>query len=180
MKKIVTVLLFVVLAFIGIVALQPSNWAVSREGAVPAPPATVFAMVNDLHRWDAWSPWTRLDPNVRMSYEGPAAGPGALVRWAGNREVGEGNMTIVENRPDERVRLRLEFIKPFPGKSDVEFDFEEAPDGTKVTWSMTGHNDLFAKAMCLFMDMDRMIGGDMERGLANMKSAVATAPPAGT
>lgn len=180
MRKVFAFLLIAVLAFLGLVALQPSTWEVSRSATVPAPPATVFAMVNDLHRWDAWSPWTRIDPNVRMTYEGPEAGPGAIVRWAGNRDVGEGSMEIVENRPDERVRLALEFIKPFPGKSDVEFDFDEAPDGTTVTWSMTGHNNLIAKAMCLFMNMDRMIGGDMERGLANMRSSFAAAPPAGT
>lgn len=179
MRKLFVILLVAILGFIGLIALQPSTIEVSRSGNVPAPPPDVFAMVNDLHRWEAWSPWIQLDPNARMTYEGPQEGPGATVRWAGNKEVGEGNLTIVENRPDERVRLRLEFIKPFAGKSEFEFDFEPAAEGTQVTWSMTGHNNLTGKVMCLFMDMDKRIGGDMERGLANMRTAVAsTAPPA--
>jgi hypothetical protein len=179
LRKLFVILLVVVMGFIGLIALQPSTYEVSRTGNVPGAPADVFAMVNDLHRWEAWSPWSRLDPNARMTYEGPQAGPGAAVRWAGNKEVGEGTMTIVENRQDERIRLQLEFIKPFPGKSGLEFDFEPAAEGTNVTWSMTGHNNLIGKVMCLFMDMDKRIGGDMERGLANMRTAVAaTAPPA--
>ena len=180
LKKLFAFLLVVVMAFIGLIALQPSTFEVSRAGMVPAPPSDVFAMVNDLHRWETWSPWTKLDPNVRMTYEGPQAGPGAAVRWAGNEEVGEGRLEIVENRPDERVRLRLEFIKPFPGKSDFEFDLEPAEGGTQVTWSMSGHNNLMGKVMCLFVNLDKRVGGDMERGLANMRGSVPAAPPTGT
>lgn len=180
MRKLAAVLLVVLLAFIGLVALQPSTFEVTRMGVVPAPPSDVFAMVNDLHRWDAWSPWVRLDPNARMDYEGPQAGPGAAVRWAGNEKVGEGRMEILEARPDERVRLRLEFIKPFPGKSDMEFDFDAAEGGTQVTWSMSGHNNVLGKVMCLFVNLEKRIGGDLERGLANMRGAVPASPPAGT
>jgi uncharacterized protein YndB with AHSA1/START domain len=180
LRKLFVVLLVVTMGFIGLIALQPSTFEVSRMVLVPAPPSDVFAMVNDLHRWDGWSPWLKLDPNARMTYEGPDAGPGAAVRWAGNEEVGEGRMEILENRPDERVRLRLEFIKPFPGKSEMEFDFEPAEGGTQVTWSMTGHNNLVGKVMCLFIDMDKKIGGDFERGLANLRGAVPAAAPSGT
>ena len=180
LKKSVTLLLVVLLAFIGVVALQPSSFEVTRMGVVPASPSDVFAMVNDLHRWDAWSPWIQLDPNARMTYEGPQAGPGAAVRWAGNKEVGEGRMEIVENRPDERVRLRLEFIKPFPAKSELEFDLEPTEGGTQVTWTMNGNNNLLGKVMCLFVNLEKRVGGDMERGLANMRGAVPAAPPRGT
>jgi uncharacterized protein YndB with AHSA1/START domain len=177
MKKLFLVLLVAVMGFLALVALQPSTFEVSRSGSIPAPPAAVFAMVNDFHRWEAWSPWAKLDPNARMTYEGSESGPGAVCRWSGNKEVGEGKMTIVETQPEASIRIRLEFIKPMSGKSDVEFDFEPAADGTQVTWSMNGENNLVAKAMCLFMDMDKRIGGDMARGLANLRAAVPAAAP---
>jgi uncharacterized protein YndB with AHSA1/START domain len=183
MRRLFLLLLIVAMAFLALVALQPSTFDVSRTGTVSAPPAAVFALVNDFHRWSAWSPWGARDPRARMTFSGPASGPGSVCRWSGNDEVGEGKMTITETLPDERIRVRLEFIRPLAGKSDVEFDFEETPGGTQVTWSMNGRNSLVAKTMGLFVDMDRKIGGDMERGLANLRAAfpaTGTAPSPGT
>src|SRR5262245_42636555 len=117
LKKILIALVVLIGIFVVVVATRPSEFRVSRSAKMTAPPATVFEQVNDFHQWEAWSPWAKLDPNVKNTFEGPAAGTGAIFRWAGNNEVGEGAMTILESRPSELVSIKLEFIKPFAGVS---------------------------------------------------------------
>jgi hypothetical protein len=81
----------------------------------------VFAQVNDFHNWEAWSPWAKLDPAAKATFEGPHPGKGAIFRWAGNEEVGEGSMTITESRPSELIKIKLEFLKPFEATNTAEF-----------------------------------------------------------
>ena len=158
--------------FAAIVALQPSDFRIERSATMAAPPPAVFAQVNDFQKWQAWSPWEKLDPALKRSYEGPAAGAGAQYAWVGNKDVGEGRMTILESRPGERVRIKLEFFKPFAATNTAEFSFQPQPGGTRVTWSMAGQNNVIARAVCMFMNMDRMVGGQFEQGLAQMKAIV--------
>jgi hypothetical protein len=161
--------ILVVLAVV--IALQPSTFKVVRSQPIGAAAADVFPLVNDFHAWKAWSPWAKLDPKIRETHEGPAAGTGAVYAWVGDDKVGEGNMRILESVPPSRVRIRLEFIKPFPSVAETVFDFVPAGAGTVVTWTMSGDNNFLSKAFCLFMGgMDKAIGPDFEKGLAAMRS----------
>lgn len=164
-KKILIALLALVTVFLVIVAFQPADFRVSRSAVISAPPEAVFAQVNDFHNWNAWSPWAKMDPNAKVSYEGPAAGPGAIFHWAGNREIGEGSMTITDGRPSDLIQIKLDFIKPFAGTSNAEFSFKPQGDQTLVTWSMAGKNNFIAKAIGLFIDCDKMIGDKSKRAL---------------
>jgi hypothetical protein len=137
-----------------------------------APAEEVFAQVNDFHNWEGWSPWLDLDPNAKTTFEGPSSGEGAIFRWAGNENVGEGSMTITDSRPHELVRIDLHFLKPMEGTATCAFTLRPEGDQTSVTWSMDGENDFAGKAMCLVMDMDEMIGSKYEEGLARMKAIV--------
>src|SRR6266508_2049022 len=175
LKKILIVIGVIVVAFVIIVALQPAEFHVARTATVAAPAEVVVAQVNELKKWEAWSPWVKLDPAMKQTYEGPASGIGAISRWAGNNQVGEGSMTITESRPNELIRFNLEFIKPMAGTSTAEFSFKPGGKQTTVTWSMSGRNNFIAKAMCLFMNMDKMVGGQFEQGLAAMKSVAEAA-----
>jgi uncharacterized protein YndB with AHSA1/START domain len=171
---IAVALVLVVLAIV--VALQPGDFRVARSANISAPPASVFAQVNDFHKWETWNPWGKIDPAMRQSYDGAPAGVGAVYSWAGNNEVGEGRMTIIESRPSELIRVKLEFFKPFAATNTAEFTFKPEGDQTVVTWSMFGEKNFMAKAIHLFVSMDRMIGGQFEKGLADMKAvAEATA-----
>jgi hypothetical protein len=174
--KILIGIAVTVAALVVVVALQPSEFRVARTAVMAAPAPGVFAQVNDLRKWPAWSPWAKRDPAMQQTYAGAPAGTGAVSTWAGNREVGEGRMTITESRPNELVRFKLEFFKPFTATSAAEFNFKPDGDRTVVTWSMSGENNFIAKAMHLVMDMDRMIGRDFEQGLANLKALVEAAP----
>ena len=176
LTKILIGLAVVVIGSVALVATRPPEFRVARTATIAAPASAVFAQVNDFHNWETWNPWARIDPAMKQAYEGAPAGPGAVYTWAGNKEVGEGRMTLTESRPNDLIRIRLEFLKPFRGTSLAEFTFRPEGDQTVVTWSMTGQNNFIAKAVHLFMDMDKMVGGNFEKGLAQMKSVVE-APP---
>jgi Polyketide cyclase / dehydrase and lipid transport len=162
----------VIAVLVAFIASRPSEFRTTRSAKMAAPPSEAFNQVNNLRNWDAWSPWAKLDPDCKNTFEGPSAGKGAKRHWAGNKQVGEGRMEIVESRPSELVRLRLDFLKPFKATNTAEFTFK--PDGkhTNVSWSMFGRNNFMFKAMGLFMDCDKMVGGQFEQGLANMKDVV--------
>lgn len=177
MLKIVLISLAVIIVvFIIIVALQPKEFRVARSAKISAPPSAVFAQVNDFHGWAAWNPWGKLDPTMKQVYEGAHAGVGAIYSWVGNKEVGEGRMMIIESRPSDLIRVKLEFLKPFAATNTAEFTFKPEGTQTAVTWSMFGDKNFMAKAVHLFISMDKMIGGQFEKGLADMKSIVEAAP----
>jgi carbon monoxide dehydrogenase subunit G len=173
LKKVIigvcVTLLVLLSGFAGVVAMQPSTYVVTRSANISAPPETVFAQVNDFHRWEAWSPWAKLDPNAENSFDGPSEGKDATFRWSGNDQIGEGRMTILQSRSPELVQIELEFIRPFADVALTEFAVKPEGEQTKVTWSMSGKHTFMSKAMCMFMSMDRMVGGQFVEGLENMK-----------
>jgi len=162
----------IVVVFLVVVAMQPSDFKVERSATMRAPAPAAFAQVNDFQKWQAWSPWEKVDPALKRQYEGPKAGTGAVYAWQGNKDVGEGRMTITESKPAELVRIKLEFFKPFAATNQADFTFKPAGDGTTVTWTMTGQNNFLSKAICMFVDMDKMVGGMFEQGLTQMKTVV--------
>jgi len=176
LKKILLALAVIVIVVVVVVAVQPSGFRVERTATISAPAPAVFGQVNDFHNWEAWSPWAKLDPTMRQAFEGAPAGTGAIYTWTGNKQVGEGRMTVTESRPNELIRIRLEFLKPFAATNTAEFAFKPEGNQTVVTWSMVGKNNFIAKAVHLVVNMDRMVGGDFEKGLARMKSVAEAAP----
>jgi len=175
LMKILIALAVIVIVFVVVVALRPSEYRVARTLMISAPAAAVFAQVNDFHKWDAWNPWAKIDPAMKQTYAGAPAGAGAVYTWTGNKEVGEGRMTLAESRPHELIRIDLEFLKPFAATSVAEFTFKPEGDRTAVTWSMAGRVNFVAKAIHMFVDMDKLIGANFEKGLAEMKSLVEAA-----
>lgn len=170
-RKIAAAGLAIVLATVVFVASRPDKFHVERSAQVEAPPEVAFALINDFHQWQKWSPFEKLDPNLKRTFEGAASGEGAVYAWAGNDQAGEGRMTIEESKPGELVSIKLEFIKPFAATNQATFTLVPSGTGTKVTWSMDGKNDILGKTMSLFMDMDKMCGSAFEEGLANLNTA---------
>ena len=173
LKKLLLALVAIIGVFLIFIAFQPPEYTVSRSINITAPISEVFAEVNDFHRWDAWSPWAKIDPNAKTTFEGPDAGEGGMMSWAGNKKVGKGKMTIVESRPNELISFTTEFEQPFTGKSEVKFLFEPADqigNQTHVTWSMSGSNNFIMRIFCFVFDGKGMIGRDMEKGLEQMKA----------
>ena len=175
-KKVFIALVVLVAVFAGVVAMQPSEFSVERTATIDAPAAEVFAHVNDLHKWDAWSPWAKLDPNAKTGFEGAPSGKGAVFTWSGNDQIGEGRMTIVESQPNELIKIDAEFVRPFEGTSISKFTFKPEGDQTAVTWSMSAHHGFLEKAMCLIMNGKGMLGRELEKGLTNLRAVVQQAP----
>jgi hypothetical protein len=171
----IVVIVLVVVIFCVVVAMQPSHYHIERSATMNAPASVVFNQVNDFHKWDAWSPWAKLDANMKTSYEGAPAGPGAMYSWTGNNQVGQGRMTITDSKPAEMVKIKLEFIKPFAATNATNFMFNSQGNQTAVKWTMDGDNTFMGKAFGLFMNMDKTVGGDFERGLAQMKAVAEAA-----
>ena len=161
----------VVLAIVVFIAMRPGKFRLSRSTTIQAPADPVFRLVNDFHEWTAWSPWEGLDPHMQRTYEGANSGKNAGYRWEGNNKVGAGRMTIVESVPPERVAIRLEFTRPMRATNRTTFTFvPKGLEATDVTWSMEGNNGFMAKAFGLFMDMEKLVGKDFERGLDKLKA----------
>ena len=167
--KILGILAIIMGLFCIFVAFQPSEFQITRSAKIEAPLPTVFDQINNLHQWQAWSPWENMDPALKRNYEGESAGTGAIYSWTGNNQVGEGRMTITESRPNEFIRIKLEFFKPFRATNITEFTVKPEGNQTVVTWTMSGHNNFVSKAMSLIMNCKKMVGGQFEKGLANLK-----------
>jgi len=168
-KKLLLGLVVVLLALVGLIASRPSTFTVQRTLTMKAAPEYVFPFVNSFYRWADWSPWNDLDPNMKRTYEGPVLGVGSVYAWAGNDRVGEGRMTLEESRKDELVRIKLEFLRPYPSVNTTTLTITPVAGGSSVTWAMEGHSDFMGKAASLFMDMDAMVGPDFEAGLARLR-----------
>jgi carbon monoxide dehydrogenase subunit G len=173
-KIIVTALIVVVAAILIMAAARPDTFRVERSIRVSAPPEKIFHYVNDFHQWGVWSPYEKLDPSMKRTYGGAAAGKGAVYEWDGNSKAGQGRMQIIDSSEPARIVIELEFIKPITGHNRATFDFQPAGSGTRVTWSMDGPSPYIAKLMGLFFNMDRLIGADFETGLANLAAVSET------
>jgi hypothetical protein len=175
LKQILAIAVIALAAFTAYAAMQPDEMSITRSATFIASQDALFEQINNLQKWNAWSPWAKLDPNTKTTFEGPAAGVGAKMSWVSDdSQVGSGSMTITDSRSNELIRFKLDFLKPFPGIATNEFTIKADGGQTMVTWTMNGHRNLIAKAMGLIFNCDKMVGGMFEKGLANLKAIVET------
>ena len=173
--KILIGIAAVLVLFLVVVATRPSAYHVERRLEVAAPADLVFAVLNDLHQFAGvlvlfGSPWEKSDPNMQQTFEGPAAGVGQSLAWSG-KEAGKGKMTIEESVPDQKVGIKLEFVKPMASTASCALTLADTSTGSFVTWSMDGNHNFIGKAFGMFVDMDKMLGADIEKGLVQLKTA---------
>ena len=151
-------------------ATRPDMFRVSRTASINAPPERIFPLLDNLRAGEQWSPYYRKDPAMKGSYSGPDSGAGATYDFAGNKDVGSGRLSITGTRPPHQVTMRLQMFKPFAADNVIEFTLLPKGDSTDVTWAMGGRQPYFAKVMCLFFNMDKMVGTDFAAGLSNLKT----------
>ena len=169
-RRILIALGVLVVVLLLVIASRPSTFRVVRSLLIPAPANAVFTQVNDFHAWAGWSPWEKLDPAMKKTFSGAPTGAGSVYTWEGNDKVGEGRMTLEKSDRPSAISITLEFVKPVAATSRSEFAFTPEGADTRVVWSMSGKNSFMAKAAGMFMDMDQMIGGDFEKGLAALST----------
>lgn len=170
LKKILGLLLAAIAVLLFLAWRQPDSFTVERRIAIQAPPEKVFALVNDFHQWPQWSPWEKLDPNMKRTHSGSASGVGAVYQWDGNDKVGAGRMEILKTQPPGALDIQLDFQRPFEGHDITEFRLQPQAGGTEFVWTMKGPMPFVSKLMSVFVSMDKMIGKDFENGLANLKA----------
>jgi len=166
---IIGIIVLLVAALLGYASTKPDAFRVQRSASMKAPPEKIFPLINDFHHWGSWSPWEKLDLEMKKTHSGAASGKGAVYEWEGNKKVGQGRMEITDESPPSKVSIKLDFIKPFQANNKAEFALDRQSDSTNVTWSMDGSQPFMFKVMGVFMNLDKMIGKDFEAGLASMK-----------
>lgn len=177
MWKFIKIAVIVIVVLLGAVlvvaATRPDTFRIERSADIKAPPEKILVYIADFHRWGLWSPYEKLDPAMQRDYSGAATGKGAVYSWASDGKAGAGRMEITDVSPS-RVLIQLDFAKPFESHNMAEFTLTPSGDATnpdtKVTWAMYGPNLFIGKVMSLFFDTDKMVGGDFETGLANLKA----------
>ena len=169
LKKIGIVLAVLLLGVVCVAMTKPDSFHVERSIAVNAPAEKIYPHIGDFHAWTEWSPWEKLDPNLKKSITGAPSGKGAIYEWESG-EVGTGRMEILDANPSSGVTIKLDFLKPFEGHNVADFKFVPEGGATKVVWSMNGPNNFLSKVMQVFMNMDTIIGSDFEKGLAALKA----------
>lgn len=152
-------------------ATGPDVFTVQRSASIKAPPDKIFPFINDFKQWGRWSPYEKIDPAMQRTYGPKTAGQGATYAWDGNKNIGSGSMEILDAPAPRKVSIKLDFTRPFEAHNIAEFTLVPAGDTTNVTWSMRGPVPFFAKIVHVFMDMDKMVGGQFAEGLENLKAA---------
>lgn len=171
-KTIIAIIVITVAAVLVYAAKQPDTFEIRRTASIKAAPEKIFPFLNDFQQSMAWSPYERKDPAMKRSFSGAASGKGSVYEFEGNKEVGAGRLEILDSIPDSKVTLRLDMYKPFKGSNTIEYIMEPKGETTDVTWAMHGQAPFISKVICLFMDMDKMVGKDFETGLASLKALV--------
>ncbi len=169
-KRVLLVFVVLIGLLLAYAATRPDTFRVERAVVIQAPPAKVFALIDDFHRWAGWSPWENRDPAMKRTHSGAASGKGAVYAWQGNSDVGAGRMEILETSAPSRVLIRLDFLEPFAATNTAEYTIVPEGDASRVTWAMHGPAPFVSKLMQVFVSMDKMIGKDFEQGLASLKA----------
>ncbi len=172
-------LVLVVVGIVAIILIRATfikgSFRVERSVTIKAPPEKIFGLIDDFHNFGQWSPWEHLDPDMQRSITGSASGKGAVYEWSGNSKAGAGRMEILESTPSSRVLIKLDFTKPFASANTSEYTITPQGDSTRVTWAMYGPTPFVSKVMQVFVTMDKLIGGDFERGLSTLKTVAEKA-----
>lgn len=171
-KKIAIVIVVAILAVLGYAATLPDTFRIERTTSIKAPPEKIFAYLNDFQKSMTWSPYEKKDPAMKRMFSGAPSGKGSVYAFEGNKDIGSGRIEIIESVPPQKVALRLDMIEPFEGSNVIEYTLHPQGDETQVTWAMQGTSPYFAKVICIFLNMDEMVGKDFEAGLASLKAIV--------
>ncbi len=168
--KVALAIAVILAVFLGFVATRKGHFHYERSGVIAAPAERIFPYLSDFHRGQLWNPFAQKDPAMKITYSGPESGVGAMMEFDGNREAGTGKLEILSLVPNRSVDIRLTMIKPFAAVNQVHYELAPEGTGTRFTWSMEGDNGFMGKLVSVFVDCDKMIGGEFDKGIALLKA----------
>jgi len=168
---ILFVVVLLIISVLTAAATRPDTFRVERSIAIKAPPARIFDLIDDFHRWSEWSPYEDLDPTMKRTFDGTTRGVGAIYAWEGDGKVGAGRMEIQKSISPAHIAIQLDFSRPFKSNNIAELTLTPRGEAIEVTWAMHGPSPFISRLMGLFFNLDKTIGEGFETGLANMKEA---------
>jgi uncharacterized protein YndB with AHSA1/START domain len=163
-------LVVVVAALLAYAATKPDTFRVQRSAGINAPAERIFPLIANLKSMNRWNPFVEPDPAIKIAYSGPDSGRGAAHTWSGNSKVGEGRIEVTDAVPSSRVAMQLDMHKPMKAHNAVEFTLQPNGKTTTVTWTMSGRQPFLARLMTVFIDCDKMVGKEFEKGLGKLKA----------
>ena len=176
LKVFLLVIVVLILSVVIIASTRPSDFKVERHVLIKTTPDKVYPYISDLKKFSEWNPFEKKDPKIKKTFIGKDSGVGSIYEWEGNSEVGKGQMEIKEVVTNSKVIYELRFEKPMKGTNIAEFNLSQENKNnenlTKISWSMTGKNNIISKIICLFINFDKMVGGDFQKGLENLKNII--------
>lgn len=173
LKKVVFLLLSLIALVLIVALFLNKETNVERSITIDLPKAEVFEYVRYLKNQDNYGVWQQMDPKMNKSYSGEDGTVGFISTWKSeNENVGSGEQEITKIVEDSRIETKLRFKEPWESESDAYFDFKSTGNQTEVTWGFHGITPYPWNVMLLFMDMDEMLGKDLEGGLNNLKKVL--------
>ena len=170
-KKLLLGLLALAVFFIVVGFFLPSRARVERSLNMRTTPDAIFPRVATLTRWPEWTAWTtNRFPDMQMNFSGPSSGVGAVMMAEG-KSSGNGTVTITRADPAKGIRYDLDFehgTQLFRGS----ITFDSVNDGMKVTWAIETDMGWNPFKRWAGLVLDKLMGGDMAAGLANLKQQV--------
>ncbi len=171
-KKIIIAIVVLVAGVLAYAASRPAELAIDRVIVISATPEVIFPHINNSQKANEWMPWQATDAGLKMIYAGPAEGVGSKSSWDSSGQMGAGEALVVESVPSQVVKTQLTYTKPFQMSQLAEISLTPENGGTRVKWAVTGKNGFVFRLMGIFMNCDKLIGDQFEKGLANLKSKV--------
>ena len=169
LKTLIVILVILIVAFVVIGLMLPTDYLVSRSVVIDAPVGDIHANLNDLNKWPAWSPWIENDPGLQVTVGDISSGVGASQSWVG--KDGDGSLVITSSDSKKGINYDLEFNE---GQYRCKSNFIYVPtsEGTEVIWEMSGNMDAPVIGGYFAAKMDSWVGMEFEKGLSNLKNIV--------
>jgi uncharacterized protein YndB with AHSA1/START domain len=168
LRRIGLAILAIVLLFVVVGFLLPREFKVQREVKIYSPYVPVYQMISAPTEWPKWSVWNKRDPNMSITYSGPASGKGAKWVWKSKTE-GDGEMEFTAADSPRKIV----YVLRFPDMGMVSTgELNVIPENdqlTRLTWSNTGDFGYNPALRYLGLFMDRIVGPDFEAGLSALK-----------
>ena len=167
--NILLVLIAIAALLLIVSATRPNTFQLERSVLIMAPPERIYPLIASVREMSRWNPFEAQDPALNRQYSAVESGPSSAIDFVG-RKAGTGRLEVREAVPPSRVTMQLIMQKPLAASNRIDFSLLPQGGATQVTWAMNGPVSLFGRVLHLVINMDRMLGGQFESGLASLKA----------
>jgi uncharacterized protein YndB with AHSA1/START domain len=172
LKKTALAFVVLIVLFLGYVSTRESSFRYERSGVINAPADKIFPYISQFRLGEKWSPYEKVDPNLKKTFKGTDGQVGSIMEFDGNMEAGSGQLELLNLVPNESVDIKLTMTKPMFAENLIQYRLTPEAGGTRFTWTMSGDGGFMTKLMTVFIDCEKMIGGQFTQGIENLKTVV--------